>query len=85
MSPNAKTAWERWLPFILTTMFQIVGSVAYAIHVSDQGVQNAKDIAEMKMVLVPRPEIEQQKQDTKEALHIIDSKLDILLTRGETK
>ena len=83
MSPRAQAWWKQWLPFFVTSALQVIGGVVFAIHVSDQGAQNSKDIAEIKMVLVPRPEIEQQKQDTKDELHSIESKLDILLERKD--
>lgn len=83
MSPRAQAVWKQWLPFFTTTLLNVIGGVVFAIHVSDQTAQNAKDIAEIKLVLVPRPEVKQDQDATEKQLHSMDTKLDILLNRQQ--
>ena len=74
--------WERWAPFIFTLTAQLIAGVLFAGHLSDQGSQNAKDIAELKVIVVPRPEILAMQQATKDQLDRIET---LLLTAKEDK
>ncbi len=68
---------NRWLPFIL----QVLAFVWYGAHIASQTAQNTKDIAELRMIVVPRPEYEATKVALSKQLDGMDSKIDILLTR----
>ena len=86
MTRSKSQHWsERWLPLLSTAVLQLVTGIWFAAHLSAAVQQNAKDIAALQMVVVPRPEFTEMQQDTKDRLDGMDSKLTQLLERKDEK
>ncbi len=73
--------WFKWLALAIPLVLQILGALWYASALKADTVQNAKDIQELKTLVVPRPEIQSDQQAIKDRLDSIDSQLTLILNK----
>lgn len=80
--PRAKEGkWEKWAPFVLTLVVQLLAMVWFASNLNATTQRNSQDIVELRAIVVPRAEITSQQSDVKDRLDDVNRKLDLLIAR----